>query len=418
MQSAILFGLSQSLEDVTQQLRLACPTGNCTWPATESLSVCSTCNDVSSKLDKSSSTGSSSAVALETSNAAASFGQVTKFELPNRLFIDNFDTIPPQLLMTTFGTGNQSETISMSSINTLIWAMAILRVKPEDQTRTWPDTRLEATECALHYCVQRYETQVANSNISETASIVTEATRDRESWKPLQSSIESYRATLTDAEIQSLAFEDSLSAIERTDLSLGGGKFNVSQTAVNGLSSFFHDTFAANVTQINDTNGYYMRATSTQYAPASLQPLVNATDIPGLFAALALSMSNAMRAADDKRTVVAGRYRQWVTRYEVHWPWIVLPLAVVLATVAQLVITMRMSRDAPLWKNSSLAVMSRGRYVSDVFRDDAATVTAMQTAVGKRRVNLFPEGAQKSALRRPEGTCELQTARVSPTVCC
>ena len=141
-------------------------------------------------------------------------------------------------------------------------------------------------------------------------------------------------------------------------------------------------------------------AANTQYKPAAIQPLVSSANLNHTFTALAESMSNAIRAADDNNSVDTGMMGTSVTRYRVHWPWIALPILVVLASVAQLIITIRASGDAPLWKNSALAVMSRGKHVGDLFEEDVATVTAMQNAVGKNKVHLFPSGVE----RRPATT--------------
>lgn len=296
---------------------------------------------------------------MDTSNSGSMFGNVVKLELLNQLSIDNYESVAPELLFTSWGTGNESGTVSMSDIDTLIWSMAILRVKPKDQgeTRTWPHVDLEESECALYYCVKRYNESDMNNSLSHSWTEVTTATRSQDSysWQPSQSSIDQYQAELNDADIESLAFDDSLSAVERTDLQLGD-VFNISQAAVNGLSSFFQSTFAAkNISNVNNTNGFYMRSSAnTQYQPAAIQPLVLSVNLDATFTALAESMSNPIRTADDNAITDFGMMGTSVTRYRVHWPWITLPILVVLASVGQLVITIRASGDAPLWNNSVL----------------------------------------------------------------
>ncbi|UJO24659.1 uncharacterized protein CLAFUR5_13630 [Fulvia fulva] len=316
-------------------------------------------NDLSKDLQRSESTGQSTSVLMDTSNSGSMFGNVVKLELLNQLSIDNYESVAPELLFTSWGTGNESGTVSMSDIDTLIWSMAILRVKPKDQgeTRTWPHVDLEESECALYYCVKRYNESDMNNSLSHSWTEVTTATRSQDSysWQPSQSSIDQYQAELNDADIESLAFDDSLSAVERTDLQLGD-VFNISQAAVNGLSSFFQSTFAAkNISNVNNTNGFYMRSSAnTQYQPAAIQPLVLSVNLDATFTALAESMSNPIRTADDNAITDFGMMGTSVTRYRVHWPWITLPILVVLASVGQLVITIRASGDAPLWNNSVL----------------------------------------------------------------
>src|SRR5437016_731165 len=124
MQSAILYGLSQRINSVTQQLPFNCSSGDCKWDLFESLAVCSVCNNVTSKMSKCSGIGGIlSYYALSNPNTDAIGSANTCYSLPNGLFIDNlngwqFHPMPDSPIhygtrMTTFGTGNASKTITL-----------------------------------------------------------------------------------------------------------------------------------------------------------------------------------------------------------------------------------------------------------------------------------------------------------------
>lgn len=138
MQAAFNDGLNPNAQvnNIVQQLSFHCTTGNCTWDMYQSLAVCSICNDVSSEMVALESEGS---IFNDLQNAwgeDAPPSNNTSFRLPNGLSIDNIpgaqfvgnksavnSSIPGVVLMTTYGTGNASETNTLQHINTLIWGM-------------------------------------------------------------------------------------------------------------------------------------------------------------------------------------------------------------------------------------------------------------------------------------------------------
>lgn len=406
MQSAVLYGLSQPLKNTIQQLPFNCPSGNCTWPAYESLAVCSTCNDVTSSLEQVTDMGAQYVYLMDDADAAyASNG--TAFRLPNVLFIDNLDgwqwgtTKHGAMMMTTFGTGNASKTVTMKSLDTLIWAVSILKASanPTNASATWPNLPVAATECALHYCVNRHSTSVRNGTLTETITPLPSATRDPSSWDT--PSFPAAFKTLNATMHASIEFDDKFSCIARSDLAItsSGSSYNVSQNAVDSISAFFKKTFEAslkvftqkdNGTASGQVNGWYMNTTKVQYQPSAIQPLYASADLNATFAGLATSMTNALReGADEAGAAVVGETGRMVTYYAIRWPWIALHCAVVVAGAVFLALTIwNVGARAPVWKSSSLAAMSRSAHVADVL-GGAESVGEMERRAKGELVVLF-----------------------------
>ncbi|KAF3768099.1 hypothetical protein M406DRAFT_254587, partial [Cryphonectria parasitica EP155] len=426
MQSAILFGLDQPVENVIQQTSFQCQTGNCSWPEVESLAICSTCVDLTSRLERLVTDGALYCN-LEADNGACAttLDGGTAFRLSNGLYIDNQngwqygsvdqDDIFGAVMMTTLGTGNASETVAMQDLSTLIWSMTMIEVNadPANASAAWPNLPRSAMECALHYCVKSYESVVTNGTLKLNKEELVNSTRVQESWQP-----EDNADVLNSTMLDSIEFNGYFSVIPRTDLALSsavtGDQFNVSQAAVDSISSHFQGAFASTLREYNITdngsksgrmNGFYMNSSNVQYAPGVMQALFSSADLNATFVALAASMSNAMRAGadqdfDDNSNLVSGSTGVLTTFYRIVWPWISLQGFVIVAGALFLAFTIRKSggnSDAvPVWKSSTLAVMSRGPAVGGVL-DGLHRVAQMEERAKTAKVMLFEKADSASA---------------------
>lgn len=108
-------------------------------------------------------------------------------------------------------------------------------------------------------------------------------------------------------------------------------------------------------------------------------------------------MSNAIRVGADNKTTQTGEKGSAVVRFRIEWPWIALPALVVLASVFQLVSSMISSRHVPLFKASTLAVLSRSQ-LTDGLLDDTPSVKEMNHAASTRKVNLLEDKAEFESL--------------------
>ncbi|KAG6363889.1 hypothetical protein INS49_008992 [Diaporthe citri] len=191
----------------------------------------------------------------------------------------------------------------------------------------------------------------------------------------------------------------------RTDLSLISLTNNtryVSQSAVDGIGSYFGSTFASDLQVFvmpddNTTewqlNGYYMTSGQVQYTPSTTQVLYPTEDLNNTFTSLATSMSNALRDGSDATfngadRELTGEKGVLTTFYEIQWPWLSLHCASVVLGVLFFVLTLVRNRSAPARKSSSLAVMARGHQVQDVVHG-AEYVKQMEGRAKTMRVTLI-----------------------------
>lgn len=274
MQSAIIFGISSSELPVSQTLRFRCPSSHCKFPSLSSLAVCSECSDLASHLSRTTDSfgylfddltgGEGLATRPSPSNN-------TEFRLPSGLYINNVEGTKGEkdffrVLSTMRGTTNASDTVTMEHVDTLIWAQSILKVKSGTLPLDWPNVIVQASECALYYCVKNYTTEVRNGTLIESSSILIDERRSADSWQLLNWDDKKF-GRVPDSVADSIAFNPAGSYGTRSDLRLGT-HYNISQDAVEGTSAFMQQTFSAclgrgichasnPVNWTNPLNGFY-----------------------------------------------------------------------------------------------------------------------------------------------------------------
>lgn len=418
MQSAILYGMDQPMENVFQQGGFNCPTGNCTWPRFESLAVCNMCTNVTARLES-----------IVASFWAPDSG--TAFILPNGLYLYNANgweygssgeivlddgaLTTAGYLMTALGTDNASETITAHDLDTLIISIPMVRVWPGPlaTTVTWPDLPLSAMECALFYCVNSYEFKVSNGTLLVESDQIKDAKRAANSWVA-----EGNQHHLNKSTPESIAFSKANSEFPRTDLMLvspNGSRFNISQPAINSISYYYQSTFAVtggagpyhfSNSKTGWLSGFYSNNSHIPYEPGVMQPLFASQDLNGTFTTLAASMSNAIRAGADETfdgvpQVVMGTKGELKTFYRVVWPWISLHCFIVAAGVVFLLVTIqenkRHGRAVPMWRSSNLAVLNRGQEVAGIL-SGMQTIKQMEAISKASQVILFEKGAEGPSL--------------------
>jgi hypothetical protein len=169
------------------------------------------------------------------------------------------------------------------------------------------------------------------------------------------------------------------------------------QTAIEGISSLMYDTFTSE--GLVFINGVYIDAssefsTNVQHNPPASQRLWASQDLELSFQSFAVSMSNAIRARSDNNTIETGQEGSSVAKFFISWPWIALPMLVILAGLAQFVVAIFLSRTVSLWKESTFIVLSRGRLVDGLF-DQASTARDMRVAAGRTKVNHFEDKMER-----------------------
>jgi hypothetical protein len=107
-------------------------------------------------------------------------------------------------------------------------------------------------------------------------------------------------------------------------------------------------------------------------------------------------MSNAIRAGGDGGLKVTGQSLEQITVYRIEWGWIALPVCVLVGSLVQLILVIFQTRRTrtPIWKTSSLAILSRGSYVSKDL-EGVETLTEMEAVARNSAVTLFEDWKPK-----------------------
>lgn len=402
MQSAIFYGLSNSEQAVSQQLNFTCPSGNCTWESpVESLAVCSKCANLSSLLERHADNhdictllrglalGGRFPVPQVGNRIVIPSTYSPAYQLPNGLTINNPESwvfpadgkTPSEsgldfggTIMTTLGTDDPTMTNSLKDMDTLIWSTSLLKIqrpRNKDNTTVWPNFPLEALECGLYYCVNRYHPTVDEGSLVESAETVPFVRLLGPIILPLN--------LTTDGSMEEYYSLDGMKLVTNE------GNFSVSLGATDSISKFFENNFAGPLTDFNSSkadgvqgrlNGFIVTRETFEWArPSTMRVLWSQEDIPALFTSIARSMSNALRdgADDEPGKVVTGRSGALVTSYQVQWGWIAMHVAVFLGGLFFLLATMARSNGrnsavvVPIWKEDALASLNFGSQLGNVF---------------------------------------------------
>lgn len=241
--------------------------------------------------------------------------------------------------MIGLGTNNGSQSITFSSKDTLIWSMTMIRVlNPE---APWPSSPVIAAECGLWYCVKNYDSMVKDGNLIEVESPAP-SMKSNNSWH-----LFGYPSSGVESQVkntETLSFGIS-SVYHLTDLQLDD-RFNVSQPAVYGISSFMNTTFTqANYQNIikderpflafhcstdgysdysnsvldKGINAYFGHGNDSTINTSTGMPfLYNSQDLNATFATLAKSMTNSIRENSDGNLVMIGKTGILHVVYRIH----------------------------------------------------------------------------------------------------
>ncbi|KAH7118549.1 hypothetical protein B0J13DRAFT_680907 [Dactylonectria estremocensis] len=445
MESAIFIGLSRSPWEVAQESLVQCPTGNCTWDQFNTLGVCHKCNNITSDLRRVDDFGDA-LIALQGYTFSSYSIPSTAFSLPNGHFIANIDGCPPyggpyadcdnsqplviytddKYVITSFGTGSPNKTNSMKDLDTLIWSMSIIYPDADWVNKTspnlgddssdsikWPDVRLHAMECAVHYCVKTIDSAVEGNQLVEKITEATDAIRDPDSWQRGAEREDNLPENIPpDDEIDSLNFDSRYSTVGYSQLTLKFPDnntepwYSINADSVFSLSAYFQRLLMANYTGgsrvtremekklgkgavgINGASfGPEQEVLSMKASPPALNGIWTwtRTNMSSTFQALAISMTNEMRrnyqpglasySGPDKNRFQDGTMTELgsvgslTVVYDIRWAWIALHGVMLLSVIVFLCMTLMSSgpaEAAPLWKSSALATIRRGYEVGDV----------------------------------------------------
>lgn len=394
MKSAVFYGLSQPDSLISQQTQRSCPSGNCTWDTFTSLAVCSGCNDLSNQIEKK-DLGMTSplTVSLDTTNPGAFVRQVTEYRLPNGLTGDS------SILMTAYGTGNEAESVSFTSHDTLIWSMTMMNFTVKEKPTA--SFNVSAIECGLWYCVNSYNSTVKNGDLAETIEPAP-SKREPDSWQPVLGPTD---FGVVAPPPNTINYDKISSSVRRTDLQLGKG-FNLSQTAIYSISDLMSTTFASSVRiSQKGINAWVLASDGTTYSPTAMQSLYNSQNLEATFASLAKSMTNNIRQNSDNNTVVNGKEGKYLVLIQVRGWFLTLPVILIVGGAAFLTIVLHYTHKSKIavWGTNALPIVALGGKMGPVFDDNDMRASKMEKDA-KRQLVQFPTLEQRRDFGRANTT--------------
>ncbi|KAF9873421.1 hypothetical protein CkaCkLH20_09234 [Colletotrichum karsti] len=467
MEGAIMSAFYNSTEQLRNETLFECTAGECKFGPFQTLGICHRCNDVTSELTTRADNFDNviNAIYEYRTEAITSNILAKAVSLPNGHFIANTDGCRPynddttfgcwgkSTMSTTFGTGNPNKTVSMKDIDTLLWSMSFIYPNKETLNKsgsfpslkdggnkdavTWPTVALNASECALYYCVKNISSTVLDNRLEEDITEVDGVTRTEDSWDSgltdqtgltHQTRVRPPEYLAPPDESRALEFHEywSVAFYKNLTLTLPSLRFpwrmEVGQESVKSLSAHFQGLFRwepwYNNTKIREAlqkipgmekadgfNGAILGPLdqtdlNMDARPPALKYLLpwsrlDHANISVVFETLAMSMTNEMRRTSDMQDQARngmdtmshkGLVGSPIVLYRVAWPWIALHVTALACALVFLFMTIHGSdgkENIPLWKSSSLAAIRRGHDAGGVFDDTGPSIGEMENKARK-----------------------------------
>ena len=340
---------------------MKCPTGNCTFGNYASLSICSSCADVSYQLKKSSYVA-----------GGTPYTDYTLWE--DQLGLSNTDGLRnpldrnhDQWRMASTSDIDKTQAFKSKVSNTTLVVTGIILSQPDflNNMSAWNTTFPKAMECALYYCTNVYSSSVLDGTLNE-AFVGSVSHRVAGSYyaPPYNGNLSSSHygwAWRPHALSQSLDYDYprsdlQLSITEKEAESLGLAesrelRFNVSQAAMYSIKKAIMTALGGEDRSVSDGVG---RA----------KPLIlgRPRDPIDAFRALAESITLYIRDQGYKSSAHDGISYKWVLHYRIRWEFLTLPLLLTVAGCFFILYTIWETQSLGLmvWKESTLATLAHG----------------------------------------------------------
>ena len=372
---AAIYNSLLGLGTANSTLNINCPTGNCTFDRSDTLGFCSTCSDVTAEVVKECNLTPTTDTTSEINCTYYLPGEVNVTAQDKQIPDDYGSAVAESSLfrMTTnmsvvalpryetLYSNDPSVVRSLDDPDYLIPAPAktmfqgvadpilafgriVFNGSHNPISAIGGNFMPPATECALYWCVQTLDTSIQNGVLNQTVV---------SSW--------------TD----SSALDTSHVSLRSNFTSTAGGKgsangYYVSPMGNLPLVRFLEDAFTATVKGINLPGMGYTEQELldlTIYSSDIAQALWHADDLDILMSNLANRMTDALRnILPDPACENRGKVYTTRTYVLVTWPWLILPVGLVLASCMVLLAAIISSsrHQTIVWKSSSLAVLFHG----------------------------------------------------------
>lgn len=313
--SAMILGLMQSQTE--KDLQPTCPSGNCTFPAYQSLEFCSECADITEHMEK---------LLTDPPQHPSSWPySLYSYRLPNNLTLSANPAVPVNT------TANREDPFypAFTKIRGVVLDFTAIEYHEESKNAS-------ATECLVFYCVKSYKS-AAYEKTSDSPSMLSE-----ESSAVFYETEECHLVTNSSLTLipESCYAEGQL--FERNH-SLSGGPSNVSSTCIYTIPFY---------------SAYYVHADLSNMVQDKYILRMLHNNIKAAFTSLALLLTNHIRS-DKKicRGSVNGKAYSSIMVVAVDRRFFMPITFHVIATSLFLLVVIWSSRHYHVWKTSSLPLL-------------------------------------------------------------
>ncbi|KAK8074544.1 hypothetical protein PG997_009207 [Apiospora hydei] len=333
--------------DPRDAVSFTCSTGNCTWPIFTSLSVCSSCNDVSDQVQVKEQDGKDlGTIHVNATHLEGHF--ITKalpyVELANPATVTYVDMVARRDIvsdepisnayMSAKLLNNQGNTLTFGKLNTMIMA------------------------CALYFCTNAYKSEVSDGQLKEDI-VASWSDRVVNSYSPQEPIRDNWNAY---EDYTNHSLDNGHAAYRLSDLQLQIPRaeadryklpenvtllFNITQSTIGSTLSFLQDFLREPLV--------YGESVSDSIVSKTLYDSANLSET---FAGAARAMSIWIR--DNSNLTTEGDQQEWVLHIRVRWPFVTLPVLVVFMGCGFVFLSMWETRrlQLPPWKTDMLATLA------------------------------------------------------------
>lgn len=356
--SALYSGFYNSRAAGIQTASSACPTANCSWTPFTTSAICNECHNVSSYMER------------------REQGYTVQWALPE-IGLTNLKDPPINSGNTLVSAGrlnNSQHTLSFKNLTTMITAVQVIRAS-EDYEKggvRWADTNVTATECALYFCINAYNSSMKQGKLEEVL-IGSWSERDPTSYADISGEGDSHETQLFDEwNNHSFYCADKFNTM-RSDLRLlvpegdvqrlhlpekVTTSFNLTTNTVGSLVSYLNEEFFSGI-MVWPPQTYLI----TQ-KPVAQALWSNNASISDTFNNVARSLTSWMR--DASNTPHRGEIQEWAITVRIEWKYTMPPLlAFAQGVLFCLFIFWETGRlGLPPWKTGMIATLTHSLNVT------------------------------------------------------
>lgn len=389
-----------------------CPTGNCTWPLFTSLGFCVKCQNISQRLQNSSTydkhnksecdvfnegngTYSSSTCNITTRDYAYRFpelnGQVLEtYTNEKRSFstsIDFYALIDPAMyspvpVFLVIRLNRNNKTAFNFTDGTSVWTTAFVTlIQISTQYPDYGDV-LTADLCALSFCAQRRNVSVSLNRLSSTilqtvygTNVVHQVNSSKPSTEWLSFTGENFNMT-------------SPSQVNETDY-------------LDRFVSNWEDNLSTVMFSLEGNLTVNSNVSDDSFATSNIMAAFNASSNMSMtMDNIVTTLTNYYR--DSSNVTVSGQAGQTEFYVQVSWPWITLPAFLVIAGNIFLILAMFETKrpGARIRKNSEVALLFHGLEESDQELSALHTSSGIEHVASGTRVKVATASGSRWILRR------------------